>query len=271
MTNHKPDADSAQTPMTWAALLAHWTGVAQAAKALPDEGDSGRLKRSLPEIIGLQAVAFAMADLDRVLSHERATAIDKASVLVRRHASAINDIWRGEPLPPAVEEVIEDARLALRLSELAGLEWVVADEVLIAEHPAGLVAGLLAAGFRGDLYLPTPGIELFEGCPAGFVRLLGGALPDEDFAEAVSEFLGEGVSGPERRAGLRQAYRQFDFSKGGPVRDVVAMSEDSLLSGQPLLVPAVLGGEVQRVTLPPRGPGLAVPLPVEFEGPDAGA
>lgn len=257
--------------MTWTALLAHWTGVAQAAKALPDEGDSGRLKRSLPEIIGLQAVAFAMADLDRVLSHERAMAIDKASVLVRRHASAINDLWRGEPLPPAVEEVIDDARLALRLAELAGLEWVVADEVLIAEHPAGLVAGLVSAGFRGDLYLPTPGIELFDGCPAGFLRLPGGALPDEDFVEAVSGFLGEGVSGPKRRAGLRQAYRQFDFAKGGPVRDLVAMSEDSLLSGQPLLVPAVLGGEVQRVTLPPRGPGLATPLPVEFEEPGAEA
>ncbi len=266
MTPEQPDHASEQTPLTWTALLAHWTAVAQAATALPDEGDTGRLKRSLPEIIGLQAVAFAMADLDRIPGGERASAIDKASVLVRRHAAAINELWRGEPLPEAVEETIDDARLALRLAELAGLEWAVADEVLIADHPAELAAALVGAGFEGDLFLPTPGVELFEGCPAAFLRSPGGAPPDEDFAEAVSEFLGEGAEGPLRRAGLRQAYRQFDFSRGGPVRDVVALTEDSLLPGQPLLIPAVLGGEVQRVTLPPRGPGLASALPVEFEG-----
>jgi len=64
----------------------------------------------------------------------------------------------------------------------------------------------------------------------------------------------------------RQVYRQFDFARGGPVRDLVAPLNADLPPGQPLLVPIVQAGELCAVPLPPRGHLAIDPLPVEFAG-----
>ena len=154
-------------------------------------------------------------------------------------------------------------------------------------HPAGLVDLLVAGlGFAGDVYLPSPGVLVSAPAPVGFARLspgAGGGVPDVEVTEAIGEFLASAAVAEQGRSEaaamvpvasaapwFRQVYRQFDFAKGGPVRDLVVPEDHTLPAGQPLLVPVLLGGEPQPVSLPPRsghgvaGLGVGGPLPVEF-------
>ena len=261
--------------LTWPALLAHWTAFAQASLALPKDANGERWRASVASIIGLQAVTFALGDLDR-LGHgdpaapraeeegERALALDKADILIRTHAAELHQTWRGEPLHAELDTIIADARAALGAARDGGVEWHVTEDRLIADHPADLVALALDAGLTGDLYVPTPGVPLFRGAPAAFAREPDGSRPNERVIRAVKEFLVD-VSRPERVPGVRQVYRQFDFARGGAVRDLVVPLAQGLPAGQPLLVPAVLDGRPVPVTLPPRK-GAEVPaLPVIFE------
>lgn len=241
-------------------LLAKWTKLAQEAVALPDDGDGGRVKRALPAIIGVNAVACAMREIDLLPEGERALGIDKGEVLLRTYAAQIHEQWRGDALHDAVQEMIVDAQRAMAAAKDVGVEWCVARPPLIAEHPAELVAALLGGGFAGDLYLPNPGVPLFGGCPCAFLRPAG----DEDARALIDEFLGKGATHCRQRSRFRQAYRQFDFGKGGPVRDLVVVNDDELVPGQPLLIAAIAKGEAQSVPLAIPAARQQVALPVEF-------
>ncbi|MFI4883034.1 MAG: hypothetical protein ACIAQU_10665 [Phycisphaerales bacterium JB064] len=254
--------------LTWAVLLARWTEFARSAVALPTTGEGGLWRQSVADIIGLQAIALALKDLDEhELDESRALAIDTASVGVDRHAQNLAGIWADEPWPEELHELVEDAREALVDAAASGLEWCVDDEHASLEHPAELAGLLEAMGFGGDLYLAAPGVVLSEGCPCAFVHDAGGALPDEGVIEAVGAFLeANGVGGQwVRRGPPRQAYRQFDFAQGGPVRDLVSWLRGDPRPGQPLLVPVVLGGQTQPVALPQRRGPVSAPPPLEFE------
>lgn len=240
--------------ITWAGLLAKWTEFAQSAAALPKTADGDRMRACVPSIIGLQAITHALAELDRLPEDEYAVGQDRAEVVIKRHAGEIHAAWEAEPLPEALQEIIGDARLALRATREAGVEFRVREGPLVAEHPGELGAGLAAMGFGGDVYLPAPGVPLFEGCPAGFVKSRTGAKPDKEVLGMVREFLeqeeaqvGKGVRVP----GMRQAYRQFDFGTGRVRRDLVVSMQSELPGGQPLLVPVVVGGVLQPVPLAP--------------------
>ena len=208
--------------MTWTALLGKWTEFAQSALALPTQDEGGRLREAVPAIIGLQAITHALSELDELDTNERALGLDRAEMLIRQHAADVNRIWKGHEIPEAVREMVDDALLALRIQTQSGWEWIVAGESLVAAHPAQLITLLVGNGFAGDLYLPTPGVPIFEGAPAAFVK----GVQETDEAE-----------GPMRMPIARQVYRQFDFSKGGPVRDIVRAMDADLTPGQPLLVP----------------------------------
>lgn len=252
--------------LTWSALLAKWTEFAQAAVAFPDNHEGERWKDAVTPIITLQACANAMGDLDELTSDERAFGLDKAEILIRKNAKRLHDIWTGEPLPHEVAEVIADARRARSAAAGRGLEWTVASERFLATHPGDLQTVLAGAGFSGDLLLPTPGVPLFAGAPCAFLRGKLGEVPDEELIEVVEAYLascdGESTE-PDAVEGPRQVYRQFDFSKGGPVRDLVAPMDRDLPAGQPLLMPAIESGEVLPVPLPIRGADKLEPLPVE--------
>lgn len=254
--------------LTWAILLSRWTEFARSAVALPTEGQGGLWRQSVADIIGLQAITLALKDLDEhELDQSRAVAIDTASVGVDRHAHNLAAIWEAEPWPEDLHELLEDARTALRDAAASGLEWCVDEEQAALEHPAELSGLLEAMGFSGDLYLAAPGVVLSEGCPCAFLHREGGAMPHAEVIEAVGAFLeANGVGGRwSRRGPPRQAYRQFDFARGGPVRDLVSWMTGDPRPGQPLLVPAVLSGQTQPVALPQRrGPAIAPP-PLEFE------
>jgi hypothetical protein len=248
-------------------LLAKWTDFARAAVALPKDACGERWRSAVVPIISLQAITQALGELDLLAADERALALDRAEVQSRADAQALHAIWRGEEMPEAVIELIDDARLAVQSGRDAGVEWVVAQERMTAEHPGELVAALLSRGFAGDLYVPTPGVAMFETSPAVFARLANGAMPDDETIEMISEWF-DGVGEPERVAGMRQAYRQFDFRVGRAVRDLVVPMRAPLPGGQPLLVCAIERGEARPVTLPPRKSAEIAPLPV-VEGDDA--
>lgn len=254
--------------MTWAALLGKWTEFAQSALALPAEDEGGRLREAVPAIITLQAVTHALGELAGLDPDEAALGLDRAEILIRNNAGELNRIWRGRQMPEGLVELVEDAQAALAVVVAGGVEWLVASERLVAPHPGELAGALIAAGFTGDLYLPTPGVPVFEGAPAGF---MSGADPESEaggmvIAEVPFFLMSTGgeVTGHESPA-ARQVYRQFDFSKGGPVRDVVRPMDAEPAPGQPLLVPVILGGRAQPVTLPIPGADRQGPLPVVFE------
>lgn len=254
----------APNDLTWPALLAHWTAFAQASVALPKGVEGDRWRSAVASIINLQAVTFALRDLDHLAKQEdRAVAIDKAGVLIRQHAAALHELWRGEPLHTELVALIAEAKTAVDGANRAGLEWRVLAESLLAEHPGDVAALVLSSGFEGDLYLPTPGVPLFRGSPAAFCRTPDGSRPSETVVRAVKEFLID-VSRPERIAAMRQVYRQFDFAKGRAVRDLVVPMDETLPAGQPLLVPVVVDGEEVGVTLPPRKGAPVEPVPVVF-------
>lgn len=261
--------------LTWTSLLAHWTALAQTSLALPKNAEGQRWRDAVPSIIGLQAITQALAEIDRLeLEGERAAAQDRAAVGIQQHAGALHALWKGEPLQEEVESFIRDARAALAATHEAGVEWCVTGERLVVDHPAELVAALLGAGFEGDLYVPVPGTVLFQRSPAAFARGPRGEAPESELTGAVRGFLNTGgdsvggVGGHQRVMRMRQVYRQFDFGKGGPVRDLVRPMDAELVAGQAQIVPAILRGEAQPVTMPIPGMAGLKPLPVEFAAGD---
>lgn len=98
--------------LTWAVLLARWTEFARASVALPDAGEAGRVRRSVTDIITLQAVWFALTHLDELEPAERALGLDRAGVLIDRHTAAIRSRFEGEALPESLTELIADVQAA---------------------------------------------------------------------------------------------------------------------------------------------------------------
>ncbi|WP_428386947.1 hypothetical protein [Mucisphaera sp.] len=95
--------------LTWSVLLGEWVAYAQAAVGLPDDSEGGRWRASVPEVIGLQAVWFALGQLDRLAADERALGVDRAGVLIARHRERLVAVWGEEGLPEGMRELLADA------------------------------------------------------------------------------------------------------------------------------------------------------------------
>jgi hypothetical protein len=257
-------------PVTWPTLLAGWTEFAQSAVALPDSPESDRWRQSVAPAIAMHAIAMALADLARLEHEDRPLAMDRAEMAIREHAAALNAAWRAEPMPASLTELIDEARLAFESALHEGLEWTVESDRFVGLHPGDLAEKLLDAGFVGEVLIPAPGVTLFRSSVAATARERDGGPVDDEIAAIVQSFLrkceGKVAKHPAVSLPLRQVYRQFDFAKGGPVRDLVAPVVGDLPPGQPLLVPVVSGGGPCTVPLPPRNAGVMVAVPVEFIG-----
>ena len=94
--------------LTWAVLLAQWTDFAASALALPEAGAPGLVRQSVTDIITLQAVWFAMRQMDELSPAERALGLDRAGVLIHRHAAAIRDRFVDQPLPEDLQSLLND-------------------------------------------------------------------------------------------------------------------------------------------------------------------
>jgi len=275
-----PEADKTP-PISWPLLLAKWSHFAQASLALPDDGEGPLWKASVPHVITLHSVTMALQELDELTDADRPVALDRAEYLCREAAASIHTLWRGEPLPEGVVELIDDARVAFEAAANAGVEWIVTADRLVLPHPGDLAEKLTRLGFAGELFVAAPGQPVFRGAPAAFARAPGGAAPTDEQLGLIGRFLGlkgGSVGQPERIATPRQVYRQFDFGLGlggnvgggvgggGPVKDLIVPMNEPLSPGQPILVLAIEGGEACGVPLGPPSPVRIDTLPVEIMG-----
>lgn len=252
--------------LTWAALLGRWTDFAAASVALPESGEPGRWKQAVGHVISLQAVTHALGEIVELELVDLPLAIDRAALAVREGVLAIQAIWGDQALAPQAAEICDDAELALALAESFGIEWAVESETWTGVHPGELAEALAESGLVAKLLVPTPGVPLYGSSPCAHL------VPtrwDEESIGAVATvieafFTISGSVGPAMVGPQRQVYRQFDFSRGGPVSDLVVPTALGVVSGQPLLVPAIVRGEACPVTLPPRRSAKFDPLPVHF-------
>jgi hypothetical protein len=252
--------------LTWSALLARWTEFAASAVALPDSGEPGRWKRAVPQIVTLQAVVHALDELDELEPEEIPVALDRAALAVREAVRTVQDIWDGDALPPEAQDLCDESEAAIILAESIGLAWTVAGVSMECAHPASLSAAIEAIGIADTVLVPTPGVPLFRSSVAAHFRP---AVWDPDRIAEVAELIETSLDadGDAAFAGFipqMQVYRQFDFARGGPVRDLVVPTALGVAAGQPLLIPAVSGGRIMPVTLPPRRSKSIDPVPVEF-------
>lgn len=100
--------------MTWPVLLGRWVMFAKSALALPTDAAGQRLRDAVPDMINLQAVWFSLEHLDELDADQRALGLDKAQVLIEKHAGALREAWADEPLPEELAELIADAKTALQ-------------------------------------------------------------------------------------------------------------------------------------------------------------
>lgn len=248
--------------MTWAALLGRWLDFARASVALPKDAEGQRWRLAVAPIITLQAVSFALRQLDDLPEDERALGLDRAEILVRQESRNLNEAWRGEPMPELLLELMSDARLALRSATIgAAVELVVigsdgggsftAEACRVVPAYGAALDVIDAAKFGGEIHLAQPGTLLAPGEVMGFVvggsarawrrqrlnaaEAFQGELPA--LAEALMPFRVRYVDRP------RQVYRQTD-AQGRITGDVAAPLVGDPLAGQPLLARVWCDGTV---------------------------
>lgn len=96
--------------LTWAALLARWVDFARSALALPEDDVGRRLRDSVADIIMLQAVWFALDQMDQLSADQCALGLDRAEILIDKHSAALTERWRDQSLPALLVELVDDAR-----------------------------------------------------------------------------------------------------------------------------------------------------------------
>jgi hypothetical protein len=210
--------------LTWTALLAKWMDFAKASLALPEDDEGDRWRASVPSVINLQAVTFALADLAQVEPADRPHARDKAEVLIRQSARALQEAWRGVPMPASLLEMADDARTALEMSVYAGAQeliWIGPGELVM---PAARIEGN-----EGTLAVMQPGTIVMPGEPVAWWCERDGAPLKEGLSDCA-------LAEPDVP---RQVFRQIDDG-GRIVRDVIAplnVDPSDLPPGLPLIVP----------------------------------
>ena len=210
--------------------------------------------------------------MDRLEPDERALALDRAEGQIRAEITALDRIWEGQDPPEAVWVFVENAAAAL--GEAQGLEpddtgaldrvaWFAAADGVSWGHPGELLGALSVLSPTLAVWVPSPGVPFFDGAVACHAEDPAG-LPEEALG-LIAGFLGKEVEGPVEIADRFQVFRQMDFLKGGPVRDVLAPEAlHDAVPGQPLLVPGVVPNEngshaeIAPVPMPPRKAG---PIP----------
>lgn len=105
--------------LDWAALLGKWMEFARAAVALPAGAEGKRWRGSIVHIIALQAVTHALAEVGLLDAADRAVALDRAEILIEKHAGALGEVWKASP-PAEVVALIDDARRALGAAATQG-------------------------------------------------------------------------------------------------------------------------------------------------------
>jgi len=231
-----PTPDGVLDPITdlgtWSALLGHWMALVKAGEGLrraaETDPDAARWRASIPEVVTLQAITFALGDLARLPEADRPLARDRADLGVVAAASALDAVWRGVEMPESVLEIAADARRAVEQAVYAGLRWIIFGGSARTRMPV-LDWNADPDAERGTLAVMLPGTIVLPGEPVAWwtERSRPPALAGADW---------EVVEGPPV-----QVYRELD-EQGRVVGDLVAPLDD-LPAGLPLLAPISLDGQ----------------------------
>jgi len=108
--------ESSGQRQTWAALLAHWVGLAKSAVALPADAEGRRLRAAVPDVIMLQAVWHALQHLSELSADERGLGLDRAALLLGKHEAALRERFAGS-LPEPLRDLVQHVRSALAAHE----------------------------------------------------------------------------------------------------------------------------------------------------------
>ena len=103
--------------LTWAGLLGQWIEFAQASIALPNDASGKSWKASVPHVINLQAVTFALAEIQELTDDEQGLACDKAAIIIDGAAGELQLAWEDGGLPDSLSEMVSDARVALDVAQ----------------------------------------------------------------------------------------------------------------------------------------------------------
>ncbi|MGD9688152.1 MAG: hypothetical protein AB7K52_05755 [Phycisphaerales bacterium] len=108
-----PDArgSDSRAAIEWPIVLARWTDFARATSRLPSTGPEARWRASVPAIIGLQAIVFALREARGWAEPDRRWARAVASATIERHATELARLW--SPMPELMREIVDDARAEL--------------------------------------------------------------------------------------------------------------------------------------------------------------
>ncbi len=234
--------------MTWTVLLAKWMDFARSSVALPDDHEGRRWRDSVTPLITLQAVTFALGEVDELPAMDQPYAIDRAEVLLQEHTSSLERTWAGDAMPAMVAEIIDDARSALaRVTTVTELIWLGPGVYEVPDFGIEECGGTLAVMQPGTLARPGEPIAWWIGC--------------EGVPSAMID--GSQSLNTRRVRHPRQVYRVID-ENGSMPRDIIAAIEPDGQQSQgdnddtlpenvlPLLVPLFEDGRpVGHFTLDP--------------------
>lgn len=111
------EAGATNRVQTWAGLLAVWTEFARRTGAIADTSPLRPLKAAAPDIIALQALCFALAEIMTLPARDRHVALDLAWASYQRHAASLRAAFT--PMPEGLAELIDDTAAALTTARAA--------------------------------------------------------------------------------------------------------------------------------------------------------
>jgi hypothetical protein len=235
-SEHNPDAIG-NDAFTWAALLARWMELAQAAVALERQGGAplaaacggGGWSRGMPALITFEALRHAMTQLGTLPPDERSFALDQATVLLESRRADLEDAF--EVIPDAIAQADRQAEAAIESARLRFV-WTI-----VWEGPGPLtmpeVAGVPSTRTdEGAVAIMLPGTLAVIGSPIAW------------WTGRHEPMLERGLVGCQARPCDRglQVWRRFD-SDGMAIEDRLRdVNDEPLEGGVPLLVPLLAGG-----------------------------
>jgi hypothetical protein len=242
-----PSPDSPSQDLSWPLLLAKWTEYAKAAVALPSTDEGNRDRDSVPAVIALQAICFALSEIHRLPTDERLLGIERAEYIVRERSTELDKLWRGHPMPEAMLDLLTDARQAIQHASTLGTGYRAAANATSPDLAAlrALQTTLGAASTTAHpltAYALHPGTRISAGTPVLFcnpdcpIALTPAALsPDCPLSEPA-------VTPPI------QVYRN---AEGDITTDLAAPMNTTMPPGRPLLIPLLIDGDARPLPTEP--------------------
>lgn len=227
--------------LSWPLLLAKWTEYAKAAVALPTTDEGKRDRDSVPAVIALQAICFALSEIHRLPTDERLLGIERAEYIVRERSAELDRIWRGHPMPEAMLDLLTDARHAIQHASTLGTEYRAAANSTSPDLDAlrTLQTTLNAASTDAHpltAYALHPGTRIAKGTPVIFVN------PDCPITLTPAALSPDCPLTEPRVAAPMQVYRN---AAGDKATDLAAPMNTTMPPGRPLLIPLLIDGETR--------------------------